>query len=66
MIWWKRYEKTLIIFSNTYMVEFQMVIMIMETQEKINWANRMELEVSMPSSAFLLNLMVPFYSKIAH
>ena len=43
-----------------------MVIMIMETQEKINWANRMELEVSMPSSAFLLNLMVPFYSKIAH
>lgn len=66
MIWWKRYEKTLIIFSNTYMVEFQMVIMIMETQEKINGANRMELEVSMPSSAFLLNLMVPFYSKIAH
>lgn len=58
-------KKTLIIFSNTYMVEFQMVIMIMETQEKINWANRME-EVSMPSSAFLLNLIVPFYSKIAH
>ena len=47
------------------MVEFQMVIMIMETQEKINWANRME-EVLMPSSAFLLNLIVPFYSKIAH
>lgn len=36
-----------------------MVIMIMETQEKINWANRMELEVSMPSSANLVKLNRP-------
>ena len=35
-----------------------MVIMIMETQGKINWANGME-EVSMPSSAFFVKLNRP-------
>ena len=40
------------------MVLFQVVIMIMKTQEKINWANRME-DISMPSSAFFVKLNRP-------
>lgn len=53
-----RYEKNTDYFSNTVMVLFQVEIMIMKTQEKINWANRME-DISMPSSAFFVKLNRP-------